>query len=116
MFTKGCIVPEISGFHAHVYFDEATLDQATELCKAAEERFSLVMGRIHQKPVGPHPMWSCQLACGPETFGELVPWLAVNRNGLIIFIHPVTDNDLKDHTDHAIWMGEVRELDLSIFA
>lgn len=104
---------EVRGFHAHVYFDADTIGQASELCRKAEQLFSVKMGRIHEKPVGPHPMWSCQLAFGPETFGRIVPWLAVNRNGLIVFLHPETGDDVKDHTDHAIWMGDVLELDIS---
>jgi len=36
-------------------------------------------------------------------------------NGLVVFLHPETGDDLKDHTDYAIWMGAMRELDLSIF-
>ena len=105
---------EIASYHAHVYFDKATLGHATELCRNAERLYSVKMGRVHEKPVGPHPMWSCQLAFDPETFGEIVPWLAVNRKGLIVFIHPETGDVVKDHTDHAIWMGEVKKLDLSV--
>ena len=107
---------EIHGFHAHVYFDAASLEQARALCEAARDRFAVEMGRMHQKPVGPHPRWSCQIAFKPEQFGEVIPWLALNRSGLTVFIHPETGDDLTDHTDHALWMGEMLALDLSIFA
>ena len=105
----------ISGYHAHVYFDEKTIDQAKELCELISSKFDLDMGRVHEKPVGPHPRWSCQLAFEPRKFGRVLPWLAVNRNGLTVFIHPETGDNLADHTDHAIWMGEMLKLDLSIF-
>ncbi|AIY39224.1 Aromatic ring-cleaving dioxygenase [Collimonas arenae] len=107
--------PRITSYHAHIYYDAATMPQAIALCEEAARRFSLTMGRAHQKPVGPHPDWSCQLAFEPEIFGELVPWLAMNRAGLVIFTHPLTGDDLADHRDHAIWMGAVRPLKLSIF-
>ncbi|AMO97999.1 dopa 4,5-dioxygenase family protein [Collimonas arenae] len=107
--------PCITGYHAHIYYNIATLSQARALCEEATERFGLVMGRLHQRPVGPHPDWSCQLAFGPAQFGEVIPWLALNRAGLVVFIHPVTGDDLLDHSDHAIWMGEMRPLKLSIF-
>jgi DOPA 4,5-dioxygenase len=32
----------------------------------------------------------------------------------VVFIHPITGNDLVDHRDRAIWMGAVRPLDLSV--
>lgn len=106
----------VSGFHAHVYFDRETIDQAKSLCEAARDRFGLIMGRMHEKPVGPHPDWSCQLAVAPEKAGEVISWLAINREGLVIFIHPETGDHLADHTKHTIWMGAIRELDVSIFS
>ena len=105
----------IEGFHAHVYYDASSMEQARDLCESAKSRFALKMGRMHQKPVGPHPRWSCQLAFGPELFGEVIPWLALNRDGLVIFVHPETGDDLADHTRHALWMGKIEQLDLSIF-
>ena len=102
----------ISGYHAHVYFDAGTLDKARALCEAARERFGVVMGRVHEKPVGPHPRWSCQLAFGPEKFAEVVPWLALNRAGLTVFLHPETGDPIADHTEHAVWMGEMLPLDI----
>ena len=55
----------IRGYHAHVYFSQATIAQARALCEAAAAQFGVVMGRVHEKPVGPHPDWSCQLAFSP---------------------------------------------------
>ena len=108
--------PRIRGFHAHVYFDATTLEQARALCLDAASHFKLAMGRVHQQPVGPHPDWSCQLAFGPAVFVDLVPWLAMHRRGLVVFIHPITGNDLIDHRDYAMWMGAVRPLNLSVLS
>ncbi|MCL9655442.1 DOPA 4,5-dioxygenase family protein [Pseudomonas protegens] len=105
----------IKGYHAHVYFDASTIDQARALCEQAAQLFDLKMGRVHERPVGPHPDWSCQLAFAPEVFAQVVPWLALNRRGLVVFLHPDTGDDLLDHTDHAIWMGAMRPLDLTGF-
>jgi aromatic ring-cleaving dioxygenase len=74
----------IKGYHAHVYFDADTIDQARALCEHAAQLFPLKMGRVHERPVGPHPDWSCQLAFGPELIGEVLPWLALNRKGLVV--------------------------------
>ena len=108
--------PTIRGFHAHVYFGPDTVDQARALCEAAARQFPLKLGRVHEKPVGPHPDWSCQLAFKPALFGELVPWPAMRRAGLVIFIHPISDNDLVDHRDRAMWMGAVRPLNLDVLS
>ncbi len=106
-------MPAIREYHAHVYFDASTIEQARQLCEKSTEMFQIDMGRVHERPVGPHPMWSCQLKFDPPVFGDITPWLALNRNGLVIFIHPDTGDVIKDHTNHAIWMGQMMELDLS---
>ena len=108
-------ISSITGYHAHVYFDAHTVDQARALCEAARDAFGVVMGRVHEKPVGPHPLFSCQLAASTEQFNQLLPWLALNRDGLIVFAHPETGDDLADHRDHGIWLGTGLTLDLSIF-
>lgn len=105
----------ITDYHVHVYFEDATVDQARAFCEDARDRFGVTMGRVHERPVGPHPMYSCLLGATPEQFNALLPWCALNRNGLIIFAHPSTGDDLADHRDHAIWLGAGLELKLSIF-
>jgi len=105
----------IKGYHAHVYFDADTIGTARRVCEGARDRFPVVMGRVHEKPVGPHPMWSCQLAFGPEAFADVMGWLALHREGLTVFTHPDTGDDLADHRDHGIWMGSMPALKLDIF-
>ncbi|MHA1569603.1 MAG: DOPA 4,5-dioxygenase family protein, partial [Alphaproteobacteria bacterium] len=78
-----------------------------------EDRFDTQMGRMHDKPIGPHPTGSYQIAFAPGLFGEIVPYLALNRDGLTIFVHPDTGDDIPDHTERAMWLGQSRELDLS---
>jgi len=106
---------EIKGYHAHIYYDETTYGQASKLCDEVAEKFGVPVGHKHQQPVGPHPMWSCQITLTPENFAVVVPWLALNRDGLTVFIHTETGDVLKDHTEHAIWMGSVQPLNLAIF-
>jgi aromatic ring-cleaving dioxygenase len=106
---------QIDGFHAHVYFDADTVTKARDLCERAAAEFGVVMGRVHERNVGPHPMWSCQLGTTNAQFAALLSWLALHRDGLIIFSHPNTADPLKDHRDHGIWLGTGLDLDLSIF-
>ena len=103
----------ITGYHAHVYFDAASRERAHQLCEAAGRAFRLVVGRMHDKPVGPHLRGSCQLAFEPELFGKVIPWLIENRKGLTVFAHAETGNELKDHTEHVLWLGPSETLDLA---
>ena len=106
---------DYSHYHAHIYFDAATLTQATALVEQAGESFPVKVGRIHQKLVGPHPHWSCQLAFNRTIYDTLIPWLEAHRNGLTVLVHGLTDNEYKDHTEHLFWLGESQQLDLSVF-
>jgi DOPA 4,5-dioxygenase len=99
-------------YHAHIYFDKNTLEHATTLSNQAGKLFGLEIGRVHQKPVGPHPMWSCQILFHRMQFDELIPWLNENRKGLTVFVHPLTGDDILDHTKYAYWLGESVELNL----
>ncbi len=103
---------KISGYHAHVYYDAGSRPTAAELREAIGARFDVQLGRWHDRPIGPHPRWSYQVAFDPGVFAGLVPWLALNRDDLVVFVHPNTGNDIADHTAHAIWLGEKVELDI----
>ena len=101
----------IKGYHAHIYYDAESKSKAQALSKAVENQFGeAVFGRWHDRPVGPHPDWSHQISFRPELFDKIIPYLALNRNGLVIFTHPNTDDVLRDHNDGAIWMGNIRPL------
>jgi aromatic ring-cleaving dioxygenase len=56
---------------------------------------------------------SYQIAFRPELFGRLIPWLALNRQGLTVFVHPETGNALEDHCAHVIWLGDSQKLNLA---
>ncbi|MBW4592676.1 MAG: 4,5-dioxygenase [Brasilonema angustatum HA4187-MV1] len=104
---------EITGFHAHVYYDTASRDVAERVREGLGARFDVRLGRWHDKPIGPHPKAMYQVAFSLNQFEKVVPWLMLNREGLDILIHPETGDDVKDHTEHALWLGEKLELNIS---
>jgi aromatic ring-cleaving dioxygenase len=102
-------------YHAHVYFDADTLEQARALVTQAGNTFHVQVGRVHEKNVGPHPRWSCQLAFSAAEFDRVIPWLDANRGNLDVFVHGLTGDDLADHTSHAYWLGNEWPLDIAMF-
>jgi aromatic ring-cleaving dioxygenase len=102
----------ITGYHAHIYFDEASEENAARVRDEIDAKFETALGRWHHKPVGPHPRWMYQVAFEPAVFADFIPWLALHRRGLTVFIHPETGDSVADHTDYALWMGEILELDV----
>ena len=105
---------EITGYHAHIYYDDSTRDAAAKLREAIAARFEVRLGRWRDESVGPHPRPMYQVAFAPDQFDRLVPWLMLNRAGFVVFVHPETGDDLADHSDHAVWLGEKLTLDLSV--
>ncbi|MBW4575048.1 MAG: 4,5-dioxygenase [Aphanothece sp. CMT-3BRIN-NPC111] len=103
----------ITGFHAHIYFDDpASRDAATQVRSGLAANFDVRLGRWHEQPIGPHPKAMYQVAFSPNEFSHVVPWLMLNRQGLDILIHPETGNDVEDHTSHALWLGQKLELNI----
>jgi aromatic ring-cleaving dioxygenase len=107
--------PEIKDWHSHVYFDAATRDAAWALRERIEKEFDIQMGRFHEKPVGPHPMFSYQVTVRNDQIGPMISWLVLNHGDLIVFSHPNTGQDLEDHRDRAVWVGKSVPLLLDIF-
>jgi DOPA 4,5-dioxygenase len=104
----------IRDWHAHVYFDGTSRDAAWELREALSAQFgdTVQMGRFHERPVGPHPQRSYQIAFAPGHFADVIGWLALNHGPLDVFVHPNTDDELRDHRDCAIWLGRAYQLNL----
>src|SRR6201999_3153855 len=78
----------IASWHAHIYFDAASRDAAWAFREqiAAHWGDALQIGRFHERPVGPHPMWSYQLAFTQAQFGDVVGWLTLNHGSLDVFL------------------------------
>ena len=98
----------VASFHAHVYFDgPAQRDAALALREQIAQRFAVALGRVHDVPIGPHARAMYQVAFDVQSFGKIVPWLMLNRQGLTVLVHTNTRNERADHLSHALWMGEV---------
>jgi DOPA 4,5-dioxygenase len=111
------VAPEpatIAGYHAHIYFEESSAGHAAEIRETIAARFDVEMGRWHDRLVGPHTRSMYQVAFSTDTFAEFVPWLMIHHGDLAVLIHPTTGDDLPDHTDYALWLGEKLDLDLSV--
>lgn len=98
----------LDGWHAHIYYDpEKTKDTANGLREKIVEAFpDTRMGGWHDEAVGPHLVAMYQVAFRADQFDQLVQWLALNRDGLDILVHPLTENAWNDHIVFGFWLGE----------
>ena len=101
----------IASFHAHIYFDDAAQREvALRLREQIGARFRLRLGTVHDRLIGPHARAMYQISFDVATFGNFVPWLMLNRQGLTVLVHPNTRDERSDHLVHALWMGEVLDI------
>jgi DOPA 4,5-dioxygenase len=98
----------IRSYHAHIYFDGPVQRRTADMIRAEiDARFSVRLGRWHDRLVGPHTRPMYQVSFSVEEFPRLVPWLMLNRRDLAVLIHPNTGRSKPDHLSHALWLGEI---------
>jgi aromatic ring-cleaving dioxygenase len=96
---------EVSGYHAHVYYNTETKPTAERLAEAIGKKFAVKFGGFRDGPVGPHPIANLQIIFTTAEFQNVVPWLMLNRAGLDVLVHPLTDDSVDDHSIYALWLG-----------
>ena len=102
----------IQSYHAHIYFDGPEQRRVAEtLREEIAQRFSVLIGRWHDRLVGPHTRPMYQVAFSTAEFARFVPWLMINRRGLAVLVHPDTGQPKADHLTHALWLGEILDID-----
>jgi aromatic ring-cleaving dioxygenase len=96
---------EIRGYHAHVYYDAQTKPAAARLRETIISKFAVEPRDLSDAPRGPHPISQFNVVFKVEQFQELVPWLMLNRAGLDVLVHPLTESSYDDHSKNALWLG-----------
>ena len=101
------------GYHAHIYYDASTTRAVAErVCAALGEKFPVEIEEFRDAPRGPHPISNALVIFKPEAFERVVPYLMLNREGLDVLVHPLTENAVEDHSNYAMWLGSPVELKL----
>jgi DOPA 4,5-dioxygenase len=101
-------------YHAHIYYsdDERPAAEALRAEFSAGGPKVLFIGQMMDRAVGPHPMPQFEIHFHEQSRSEVVE--AIEGSGLQALVHPLTDDDLADHTTLAEWIGEPLELDVSV--
>src|SRR3954453_5334258 len=66
-------MPELHGYHVHIYYDDATLPVAAKLRDALASNFPVQVGR-NQGIAGPHSVPQMQVIFKTDVFPSIVPW------------------------------------------
>ncbi len=100
-------------WHAHVYFTEQDRASAAALRDAFAARAEvLFIGAMTAGAAGPHPIPQYEIHFR-EAALELVRSM-IAASGLTALVHPLTQDDLADHTTLGQWIGQPVELDLTL--
>ncbi len=110
----------MSGFtpyHAHIYYSADERSAAERLrdeflgWATRDDPEILFVGQMTDRGVGPHPIPQYEV----HFLGRSRPGViaAIEASGLRALVHPLTHDDLADHTTLAHWIGEPLKLDVS---
>ena len=101
-------------YHAHIYFTETEVSAARRLrdqFMAGTVRI-LFVGAMTDRGVGPHPLPQFEIHFHERALDGVIT--AIEDSGLRALVHPLTEDDLADHTTLAHWIGEPLPLDVSV--
>jgi aromatic ring-cleaving dioxygenase len=105
-------------YHAHIYYalEQRAVAAALrlhllELKASAAIPQLLFVGELRDRKVGPHPVPQFEIHFTKEVLPVIVP--LIEASGLAALVHPLTDDDLADHTTLALWIGKPLDLDLT---
>ncbi|RSH85945.1 uncharacterized protein EHS24_004131 [Apiotrichum porosum] len=113
---------EVKEFHFHVYFFQSNAESRAAALSLRDDILRLTAeGYFHAVPLatyndvprGPHPIGSYEVWCPRERFSRTYSYFATHRGKLSVLIHPLTRQEILDHTERAAWMGPSFTLDLS---
>ena len=110
---------ESAPYHAHIYYDLGERAAAERLhgklstAKGAGDLRSVIfVGEMRDESVGPHPKPQFEVHFREDALPAVLP--LIRASGLTALVHPLTDDDLADHTSLALWIGERLPLDHSV--
>lgn len=110
---------EKNPWHAHIYYDHASWNAAETLHQQLSDMVKqgtcdglVLVGHMYDTGVGPHPKPQFEIQFYEFAVPRITDILAAT--GLTTLIHPLTLDDLADHTTLARWLGEPIPLDVTV--
>lgn len=100
-------------YHAHIYWHDQISRAIAVGMREHLDELGCSLGRIHDRPIGPHSLPMYQAAYHDLIKGDVEAFLADRSDGLSILLHDDTGNHVHDHTHGARWIGTPLDLDIS---
>jgi aromatic ring-cleaving dioxygenase len=105
-------------YHAHIYYEpwarhlaEAYRALLCDQMKSGAIQALHFVGRLKDHKAGPHPLPQFEIHFTKAVLPVILD--SIKAAGFKALVHPLTDDDLADHTQLAHWIGTPLELDLT---
>jgi len=105
-------------YHAHIYYSadqraaaEGLREDFMRLTSPQAEPRILFVGTMRDEKAGPHPVSQYEIHFLSGALSGVLP--LIEASGLRALVHPLTDDDVSDHTTLAHWIGAPLDLDLT---
>lgn len=107
-----------AAYHAHLYYTPETRAVAEAMRLRLIDSMEsgaipqlLFVGQLKDHKAGPHPIAQFEIHYTKQALPTIVRLIEESR--LVALVHPLTDDDLADHTRLAHWIGAPIQLDLT---
>ena len=103
----------LAPYHAHIYYSP---DERARAERLRDDFLTnpeiLFVGQLTDRAVGPHPLPQYEVHFLERSRSDVID--AIAESGLRALVHPLTDDDVADHTTLAHWIGEPLALDTRV--
>ena len=112
------MIEQDAPYHAHLYYVPETRAVAESMRLRLIDGMAsgtipklLFVGQLKDGKAGPHPIPQFEIHYTKAALQTILS--LIEESGLTALVHPLTDDDLADHTTLAHWIGTPIELDLT---
>ncbi len=100
-------------YHAHIYWKNPQEKTEALSTRIYLEKNGCLLGRVWDQPKGPHPLPMFQVKYNSNNKNKVENYLK-NKNLTILLHEDIGEDDVRDHTEGARWIGKPLPLDLEI--
>ena len=100
-------------YHAHVYWNDAEQRAYAIAMRIGLEMLGCRLGRIHDLPIGLHPLAMYQVMYDDPIKDAVERMLSNESHGISILLHEDTGDDIHDHTEGVRWINDPVVLDIA---
>lgn len=99
-------------YHAHIYWNSLEEKTLAYHLRAPLIKMGCLVGIMHENPIGPHTLPQYQARFSESLKQKVQILIQLRAKILSVLIHESTEDDVRDHTEGAVWFGPQLRLDL----